>query len=141
MWLMYTCQYCGLLHSDAASICRKCWDRSAHVAHAFSAVLSTLSFATDTEWVAEHTGGGCYWLATYDPRLPDDAGPVMCLTEADDVLSSSSAPSEIGTWGLGIYPEGSLVRQESERWYECSDEELPLIARDEAARLGIGPSK
>jgi len=134
---MPTCAYCGNQHGDAGDLCRECWSRSAHVARAFTGVLTTLARATGTEWVAEHTGGGCYWLATYDPRLPTDAGPVMCLTGADDVLASSSTPADIEVWGLGIYPNGSQVKQECERFHGCSLEELAVVARQEAIQLGF----
>lgn len=148
---MPRCAYCPIDDAEVRVLvdndgneeptCRWCYYNGAPLNHRFAALRNVLEKATGTEWVAEHTGGGCFWIATYLP-----AG-VLTVTPYPDVLGGGDTPTSVRNgqgWCLGATRPGRRRWREAIGYwpgesvatdaYGLSDEELPMRVI-EAAQL------
>jgi|688.fasta_scaffold31384_6 hypothetical protein len=121
-------------------MCRQCWYSGAVLERNLRGVINVLESITQSVWKAEHTGGGCFWLAT--PPFSDDDLPYahMIVTAWPDVLGGGDTVSgveEDGGWLLTASPQSYPDEEDTPRrrnWpsdgYDrgLGTEELPIAA-------------
>ena len=90
---MKTCTICGERYDAKPDVCIDCYYAGAPLEKAFAAELVDFARVTDSDWHAEHTGGGCFWLHTVV------FGGHLTLTTWPEVMSCSDTPATIEEHG------------------------------------------
>lgn len=86
----------------AAEVCMHCYYEGKPLAAAFASQIAKLSAATGREWNVEHTGGGCFWIAT---RSGD---AYVAITGSSGELSGADTPDDIAEadgYMIGMYTD------------------------------------
>lgn len=138
---MRTCEYCTERFQGIPEFCRDCYYSGNVLANNLAGAIRTLEAATGTDWFAEHTGGGCFWLRT----RPDGGDPIegynaevqplipsICITAAEDVLHGRHTIAELDEsgWMVGAYDDYWNDSGDEPKHWICSTEELPMIAKE-----------
>jgi hypothetical protein len=158
---MRQCVYCDdevTSPNPDCDFCRSCYYAGRPLQTNMASVIDVLEIATGTEWFAQHTGGGCFWLTTTITDIPAP-GPeglpltrILVVTEWPDVLSATATIADIevpdengyGGWFVGAevdYWRGDDIHywpdpdNEPGRHYGLHTEQLPMIVREAAVWL------
>lgn len=107
------------------------WDGVA-LTSAMRPVLAVLAAGTGSAWEAEHTGGGCHWLATYDvvPGVRKGDGPLIAVTGAEPLGWDDTPDTVRNAWTIGLYLDPAGGGEPDLVATDVADEALPVIARE-----------
>lgn len=114
------------------SVCQFCWYDGTQLAIGFAAQLEQLASLTGREWKAEHTGGGCFWLATHE----GDA--YVAITTTDGPFEGDDTYAGVAASGAG-YTIGAYRNPDDEGDYiDCDENELAATASAACAKAFAG---
>lgn len=113
------------------STCQKCWYEGKQLAANFATQIARLTEATGREWAGEHTGGGCFWLVTYQ------GDSWVAITTTDGPFEGDDTPEGAGRHGAG-YMIGAFANPDDDGEYtDCawSDDALAVSVAAACNRL------